>query len=933
MWTLLGILGGSIVAGLASRYNEVAVILGAILGGMLGYGFGRSRKAAASKPPADIEQQIARIYQALGDIHRRLAALEALRGLESRVDMPAAPEPTAEVPASLAAAAERAEAHAPSAPTPVTGSAQGERLEPVALAMASGVAAAPAEPGETGALPPRQPETTAPEAARGLLAWFTGGNAVVRIGLVILFFGVAFLVKYAAEHSLLPPELRLAGAGALALGLLGLGWKLRADKPSYGLSLQGGGVALLYLTIFGAFRLYQLLPATLAFGLLAVVAAASAVLAIRQQAQALAVLGVAGGFLAPVLASTGEGSHVALFSYYALLNAGIFYVAWSQSWRLLNFTGFLFTFVIATLWGVTHYRPEHFATTEPFLLLFFTFYLVIAVRYALREAYNLKSYVDATLVFGTPIVSFGLQSQLVRPYGFAAAYSALALAAIYLLLARWLWNKRGETLRLLVDAFVALGVVFATLALPLALDGRWTSAAWALEGAAVAWVSLRQERRLGLAFGVLLQLLAAVMYIASPFAADPGPPIANARCLGAAMIALAGMFTAFHLSRASARLTWLPRQAGGVLLCWGVAWWVVNGLVEIDRQLRQPHLAHALLVFAALTAVAFALLAKKTGWREARVPALAMPLALAFALLIDSVELAHPFAGWGAPAWILAGLAWAWCQRQGEAPSWPRLMTLLHAVAVWSLALVATLEVAWWIDLAVAGKASWPLIAHLLVPAALLAALSAPSFYQRWPGVTWPRCYRELIAGLTAAGLWGWMLLGNAAHTGDPWPLPFVPLLNPLDLAQAVALTLMVRWMRSLDAGRLREASEKLIYVAAFIWANAMLLRAMHFWGGVPYDFDAMMASMKVQTALALFWTLLSLTAMVLASRRGLRPLWFLGASLMALVVLKLFLVDLTNRGGVERIVSFIGVGLLLLALGYFSPLPPKRDAVAEPKS
>jgi uncharacterized membrane protein len=257
-------------------------------------------------------------------------------------------------------------------------------------------------------------------------------------------------------------------------------------------------------------------------------------------------------------------------------------------------------------------------------------------------------------------------------------------------------------------------------------------------------------------------------------------------------------------------------------------------------------------------------------------------------------------------------------------------MTLLHAVAVWSLALVATLEVAWWIDRAVDGKASWPLIAHLLVPATLLALLSAEGFYQRWPGVAWPRCYRELIAGVTAAGLWGWMFFGNAAHTGDPWPLPFVPLLNPLDLAQALALTLMFRWKRSLDAGRLREASEKLINLAAFIWANAVLLRTMHFWGGVPYDFDAMMASMKVQTALALFWTLLALTAMVIASRRGLRPLWFVGAALMAVVVLKLFLVDLTNRGGVERIVSFIGVGLLLLALGYFSPLPPKQPETEE---
>lgn len=914
MWIFLGLFLGALMGGMGSDFRESGILAGALVGGILGFVVRHARRGApqiVAKP--QIEQQIAHIYHALGDIHRRLAALEAAQGLRTGALAETAVPPAAEE----VAAPELPRDAASAVPVPAAATAQ-EWAQAAPLMHAS-------TPSETGtSAPPPLKEEKAP-AASGLFGWFTGGNTVVRIGLVILFFGVAFLVKYAAEHSLLPPELRLAGAGALAFGLLALGWRLRVAKPGYGLSLQGGGIALLYLTVFGAFRLYQLLPATVAFALLAVVGAAAAVLAIRQQTQALAVLGVAGGFLAPILASTGEGSHVALFSYYALLNAGIFFVAWSQSWRLLNLTGFVFTFVIATLWGVTSYRPEHFASTEPFLLLYFAFYLAIAVRYALREAPNLKHYLDATLVFGTPIVGFGLQSQLVRPYEFAAAFSALALAALYLLLARWLWAKRGEGLRLLVESFVALGVVFATLALPLALDGRWTSAAWALEGAAVAWVSLRQERRLGFAFGVVLQLLAAVLYMASVRGADAGLPIINARCLGAAMIALAGIFTALQISRAAARLAWLPREVGYALLAWGVAWWVGNAVVEIDQQLRQPHLAHALLVLAALTTSAFALLAQKIAWREARVPALAMPLALGFALLVDTVALTHPFKGWGAPAWLVAGVAWAWCQRVNESPRWPRAMGLLHAVAVWGLALVATLEVAYWIDRAVEGRASWPLIAHLLVPAMLVALLSAERFYRRWPGETWPRLYRELIAGVTAAGLWGWMLFGNAAHTGDPWPLPYLPLINPLDLAQALALVLMVRWMRSLETGRLRDATEKLVYLAAFIWANAMLLRAMHFWGGVPYDFDAMMASMKVQTALALFWTALALAAMVLASRRGLRPLWFVGAGLMAVVVAKLFLVDLTNRGGVERIVSFIGVGLLLLAVGYFSPLPPKR--------
>jgi len=915
MWIIVGLILGAILGGIASNFSDHGVVLGAILGAGFGYIVRQTRqRPAVNLASTEIEQKVAHIYQALGDIHRRLAALEAAQGMPTQAQVAPPPEVESRPMAASAPVAEAALTPAVSEPAPAP--APAPATEPAFAAFP--VRPAPAE----GA----KPIEAAPVAPNPLVAWFSGGNTVVRIGLVILFFGVGFLVKFAAEHSLLPAELRLAGAGLGALVLLGLGWKLKDQRPGYGLSLQGGGIGILYLTVFGAFRLYQFLPAMPAFVLLALIAAASAVLAVKQRAQALAVLGVAGGFLAPVLASTGEGSHVALFSYYALLNAGIFAVAWSQSWRVLNLVGFVFTFVIATLWGVTNYRPEFFATTEPFLLLFYAFYLVIALRYALREAPQLKNYVDATLVFGTPIVGFGLQSQLVRPYEFALALSALALGALYLSLARWLWAKRGEGLRLLVESFVALGIVFLTLTLPLALDGRWTSAAWALEGAAVAWMGLRQQRRLAFAFGVLLQVAAAVFYLDARHGRDWGSmPLANPVFLGGAMIALAGLFTAWAMARAAQKTGTPPRALNYAALAWGTLWWVGTGLNELDRIASNKDLGHAVLVFAALSAAGFAWASRRLSWSEARVPALALPLALPVAALIDSIQLAHPFARWGALAWGSFALAWHWCQRRCESPNWPRLMGALHVFTVWFLAAVASVEVAWWIDHWVSGRASWPLVAHVLVPAGLLFLLTGPKFTQRWPYAEHPATYGRVIAGGVALALWCWMLFGNAAHDGDPWPLPYVPLVNPLDLAQAFALAAMIVWLRRLDEGRLKDVAGKMLALGAFVWANAVLLRAMHFWGGVPYDLDAMLASMKVQTALSLFWTTLALAAMVIASRRGWRGIWFVGAALMAVVVGKLFLVDLNNRGGVERIVSFIGVGLLLLAVGYFSPLPPKR--------
>jgi len=131
--------------------------------------------------------------------------------------------------------------------------------------------------------------------------WLTGGNALVRVGVVVLFFGVAFLLKYAYEHTHVPIEVRLIGVALGAVAMLVIGWRLRHRKPVYALAMQGGGVGLLYLTVFGAFRLFNLIPGEAAFFVLVAMAVLSAVLAVLQNALSLAVLGVSGGFLAPVL--------------------------------------------------------------------------------------------------------------------------------------------------------------------------------------------------------------------------------------------------------------------------------------------------------------------------------------------------------------------------------------------------------------------------------------------------------------------------------------------------------------------------------------------------------------------------------------------------------------------------------------------------------
>lgn len=324
---------------------------------------------------------------------------------------------------------------------------------------------------------------------------------MLRVGVVLLFFGLAFLLRYATEGMVVPIELRYAGVAAAALVLLGLGWWLRLRGTQYALILQGTGIAVLYLTVFAAMRLHPLLDPTAALGLLVAVTVFSAILAITQDSLALACAAALGGFAAPILTSTGAGNHVALFSYFALLNAGILGIAWFKAWRLLNLIGFVGTFGIGLAWGLRAYTPQLLWSTEPFLILFFLMYLAIGLLFARRKLLEMSDapvdgnreallhwsarkgdYVDGTMLFGPPLVGFGLQFALVHHLEFAAAFSALLLGFIYMGLARVLSGGRSL---LLGETCLALGVIFASLAIPWA----WMHAGRPLPGPLKARVS------------------------------------------------------------------------------------------------------------------------------------------------------------------------------------------------------------------------------------------------------------------------------------------------------------------------------------------------------------------------------------------------------------------------------------------------------------
>ena len=910
MW-FFGLIIGAII-------GAIGGVGGVVLGAMAGAGGGWALSQKLRGPGIE---RLEMLESAVRLLQQRVSFLESEQRTTARGDS---------APAAAGESGETALAGAPAvtAPTappiiPTSPSASPVAAQPVTVATSD--VHEPVDSPQPRGIPATPPG--APAEPSALWNFFFGGNTLVRFGVIVLFFGVAFLLKYASEHIEISIEARLIGVALGAVAMLAVGWRLRARRPGYALIVQGGGIGVLYLTLFAAFRLYQLLPGALVFVLLAAMAVFSAMLAVLQDSRSLAALGVSGGFLAPLLASTGGGSHVGLFSFYALLNLGILFIAWFKPWRSLNLLGFLFTFIIGVLWGGRYYRPEFFASTEPFVILFFLFYVAIAVLFALRQDASVKDPVDGTLVFGVPIVGFGLQCALVRDIEYAAAFSALALSGFYLSLAKYLFSRAGANLRLLVESFLALGTVFGTLAIPLALDGRWTAAAWALEGAAIVWVGARQEKILARGFGYFLLYASGAAFFFGAPGSHGAVPVFNSFYLGCVIIAMSALFSAWFVKQRRALLTEADATVAVALFCWGCAWWLGGALAEIHQQVARAYRLHAALLFISASGALFSMLHRRIDWLAARYAALALLPLLYIATVVEIDRSAHPFEHFGSVVWPLAIATNLWILRRHEDF---RYIGWWHAAALWLGVGVISWEVAWWLGELVRGGDVWRLIGWPLVPLALVAWLSDRGERVAWPVARYFESYL-FHGGVVLAGfLWLWMLYGNFASRGDPSPLPSLPLLNPLDLAQGAALLTLFAWfrrLRGLPFAPLIFQTSDLAYVAlgsiGFICLNGALLRTLHHWADVPFNLDAMTRSMLVQASLSIFWSLLALCTMVTATRVRLRPLWLAGAGLMAIVVAKLFFVDLSNVGGIERIVSFIGVGLLMLVVGYFSPVPP----------
>ena len=336
-----------------------------------------------------------------------------------------------------------------------------------------------------------------------------GQKWLLIAGVVLTVLAVGWFLKYSFERNWVGPAGRVAMAYLMGMTFMGSGeFFRRKEFDIFGLYLIGGGVATLYFATFAAFQIYHLLSQAPAFGIMVLVTTLAGVLSLVYDTKWLAVLGLIGGFLTPVILSTGRDNQLALMTYMTILNAGILSIAFFKQWRLLNYLGFLLTWLLFSGWYYNHYVEHKFWKTIIFLNIFFLIYAFVPFAYHILKEHG-KRLRGMEMIMPNAFIAFGFSFAMIRAHYQVefASIVTLSYAAIFLWMAQFIYRRDNEQLGAFV-MMIAKATLFLVLTVPILFSDHWITFFWTIQAVVLLWAALKlQNRWLYNSFVVLLVLV------------------------------------------------------------------------------------------------------------------------------------------------------------------------------------------------------------------------------------------------------------------------------------------------------------------------------------------------------------------------------------------------------------------------------------------
>jgi uncharacterized membrane protein len=402
-----------------------------------------------------------------------------------------------------------------------------------------------------------QTEASGVMPARRDLEQLIGGSLFNWLGIIAVSLTVGFFLKYAFDNDWIGQRGQVLLGALAGTGILFAAEQLRArGYRSYAYVLSGGGILILYLTVYAARVFYDLIGVLPAFLLMIGVTTTAVLLAARYHAYAIAVLGLIGGFLTPVMLSTGVDNQIGLFGYVALLDSGVLALAYFKRWRSLNHMAFIATILMFAGWWLAWYVETKLWTTLFFLTLFFLMFNALGVIYNVIKQRPARWF-DISLIITNATLFFSASYLLLedKHHSILGSY-ALLWSAFYVLLFYFTYQRHRRD-RLLALSYVGAAVTFFTLAVAIQLDQHWVTIAWAMEGLMLTWIGLRSDsdapRYAALPVFVIaiLHWFSADMFEFAYRANETFVPLVNRRAVSAAA-----------LVAAMAGAVWLYRREG-----------------------------------------------------------------------------------------------------------------------------------------------------------------------------------------------------------------------------------------------------------------------------------------------------------------------------------------------------------------------------------
>ncbi len=375
-------------------------------------------------------------------------------------------------------------------------------------------AATPAEAEQVAAIPPApslthpllvetpqpQPEIAArqPKPSRTREEWeaLIGGRLLNRIGALALIIGIGFFLKYAFDRNWISETIRVLIGFAVGAGLLFGGARThKKGLQVFAQGIIGAGIAILYLSVYASFNFYHLVPQTIAFIMMAIVTALTLLQALKYDSLAVSCLGWAGGFLTPIMLSTGQSNEVGLFTYIVILDIGLIAVLLKKDkWVILEPLSLAATYFIYILWKGEYYITDDLFVTVFFLTVFWGMFHGLEIY---RNTKNTTTYMgirQATAAFNTLFYYMAMYNVIDPSYHKWMGLIVLAIGAIYFLTFIVL-RKRQEIPEVIIARYVLTAIILLVLATQIQFTAFYTITFWSLEALILAWCGIHWEKQ------------------------------------------------------------------------------------------------------------------------------------------------------------------------------------------------------------------------------------------------------------------------------------------------------------------------------------------------------------------------------------------------------------------------------------------------------